>query len=116
MPVLTTGPIENSPSNGVRPSQEVTAKFSNRDQVNPSSVQVTGTQLNGTQTIYVEELFVVPPNGVVTRNYYADLNGYEFVFDITGAGAEQTEVSVWGKSSGNLVAAQRLVLSELLSE
>ena len=49
------------------------------------------------------------------RNYFANLNAFEFVFTTSGPAAESTEISVWGKNeSGKLVTTHRLVTDELL--
>ncbi len=113
MVTLTTGPIENRPINGIRTTQQVTIKISNRSSVNTSTVEIVGKNLNGTQTVYVLELINIPVNGVVTKTYFADLDGYQFSFNITGLAMDQTGISVWGKSNGTLQSAHRLVLSEL---
>ncbi len=61
------------------------------------------------------EQITITPNEVVTRNYFANLDSFQFVFTISGLAAESTEVSVWGKNaSGQLVTAHRLVSDELL--
>ncbi|WLR59559.1 hypothetical protein [Guptibacillus hwajinpoensis] len=113
MLILTTGPIENKPTNGVRMTQQVTIKVSNRSSINTSTVEIVGKQLNGTQTVYVLELITIPVNGVVSKTYFADLDGYLFSFTINGLAMAQTGISVWGKSNGALQSAHRLVLSEL---
>ena len=113
MSILTTGPIENKPTNGTRTTQQVTIKISNRSSVNTSTVEIVGKNLNGTQTVYVLELINIPVNGVVTKTYFADLDGYQFSFNITGLAMAQTGISVWRKSNGTLQSAHRLVLSEL---
>ena len=49
------------------------------------------------------------------RNYFANLNAFEFVFTTSGPAAESTEISVWGENeSGKLVTTHRLVTDELL--
>ena len=113
MLTLTTGPIENNPTNGIRTTQQVTMKISNRSTVSTSSVEIVGTYLNATRTVYVLELITIPVTGVVSKTYFADLDGYQFSFHITGPATAQTGVSAWGKSNGNLQPAHRLVLSEL---
>ncbi|MYL63581.1 hypothetical protein GLW07_09475 [Bacillus hwajinpoensis] len=113
MVTLTTGPIENKPTNGIRTTQQVTIKISNRSSVNTSTVEIVGKNLNGTQTVYVLELITIPVNGVVSKTYFADLDGYQFSFNITGLAMTQTGISVWGKANGTLQPAHRLVLSEL---
>ncbi|MEK3747200.1 hypothetical protein NYE25_03050 [Paenibacillus sp. FSL E2-8871] len=115
MTILSTGPIENSPVSGVRPTQQVTIKFVNRDSIISSTIQVEGYVLNGTRTLYAQDEFVLSPNQVITKNYYADLNAFEFIFTLEEAASEVTQISAWGKnSSGQLVTAHRLVSSEVL--
>ncbi|OBZ11704.1 hypothetical protein A8L34_15280 [Bacillus sp. FJAT-27264] len=114
MAILTTGPIVNTPVNGVRPTQTVTIKIVNNDPVNTSTVLLEGYYLNGTRTLYVLEDCSVAPNEVITHNNYANFDGYEFLFTIGDHVAGQTEISVWGKNaSGELVDAHRLVSSEV---
>ncbi|WP_407271088.1 hypothetical protein [Radiobacillus sp. PE A8.2] len=114
MALLITGPIENNPVNGIRPTQQVTVKIDNRDTVDYSSILIQGYYLNGSRTLYVSELFVVAPNQVVSKNYFANFDGFEFVFTTGGAAEFDTEVSVWGKdASGQLVDAHRLVADEI---
>ncbi|WP_229522505.1 hypothetical protein [Paenibacillus monticola] len=87
----------------------------NRDPVNSSTVLVEGYALNGSRSLYVQALFALAPNQVITQRYFANVNGFEFVFTTGGTGADLTEVSVWGKNSaGQLVTAHRLVTAELL--
>jgi hypothetical protein len=115
MAILSTGPIENRPVGGVRPTQQVTIKMVNRDSANSSTVIIRGFHLNGTRTLYVLETVTLTPNEVVTRNYFANFDAFQFVFTTSGPAAESTEISVWGKSgSGELVTAHRLVSDELL--
>ncbi len=117
MSILSTGPIENNPVSGIRPSTQVTVKIDNKSSVNSSTVTIQGFALDGSRTLYVLELFSVAPNQVVTKTYFANINALEFVF-ITGGDAEaDTDISVWGKNAaGQLVTAHRLVSSELLGE
>lgn len=97
MTILSTGPIENSPVSGVRPTQQVTIKFVNRDSIISSTIQVEGYVLNGTRTLYAQDEFVLSPNQVITKNYYADLNAFEFIFTLEEAASEVTQISAWGK-------------------
>jgi hypothetical protein len=118
MAFLSTGPIENNPVNGVRPTQQVTVKIDNRSVDSASSVSIQGYYLNaGTRVLYVSEVVQIATNQVITKNYYADFNGFEFIF-VTPANMTELsdfiQISVWGKSStGQLVTAHRLV-SEVL--
>lgn len=115
MAILATGPIENSPVSGIRPTQLLTVKFINRDVVSNGTVLIQGYVLDGTRTLYVSEAFLIVANGVVTRNYFANLDAFEFIFTTGGAAEAQTEISVWGKqASGQLVDAHRIVVEELL--
>ena len=116
MSIFSTGPIENNPVSGVRPTQQVTIKIDNKSSVDFSTVSIQGFALNGTRTLYVSELFSVAPNQVVTKNYFANLNAFEFVFVTGGDAEDDTDISVWGKNAaGQLVTAHRLVSSELLN-
>ncbi|WP_340024827.1 hypothetical protein MHI24_06795 [Paenibacillus sp. FSL K6-1096] len=81
MAFLSTGPIENNPVNGTRPTQQVTVRIVNRSVESASSISIQGYYLNG-----FEFTFVIPDN-------LADLN-------------DPVQVSVWGKNSkGQLVTA-----------
>ena len=76
---------------------------------------IEGYSLNGNRTLYVLEVVSLTPNEVATRNYFANLAAFQFVFTTNGLAAESTEISVWGKNaSGQLETAHRLVLNELL--
>ena len=113
--ILSTGPIENNPVSGVRPTQQLTVKLDNRDLVNTASILIQGYYLNGTRTLYVLESIPINPNQVITKNYYANFNAFEFVFTTSGLAEQQIQISAWGKdSTGQLVSAQRLVASEQL--
>lgn len=119
MAFLSTGPIENNPVNGVRPTQQVTVKIDNRSQASAYSVTIQGYQLTGgTRVMYVSELLNIAANQVITKNYYADVNAYEFTFITSPNSSEEVEpvqISLWGKSAtGQLVTAHRLVSEELL--
>ncbi|KZZ84945.1 hypothetical protein [Bacillus sp. SJS] len=70
--------------------------------------------LDGIRTLYVSELLMINPNQIVNKEYFADLDLFEFVFTIGGDAEEDTAVSVWGKNEiGQLVTAHRLIYSEL---
>ncbi|MGF9642236.1 hypothetical protein AAIH69_04390 [Paenibacillus sp. MABNS29] len=115
MAILTTGPIENSPVGGVRPIQQVTVKMVNRDLVNSSTILIQEFILNGLRTLHVLEQIALAPNAVVTRNYLANFDAYEFVFTTSGLAEESTDISVWGKNgSGTIIGAQRIVADEQL--
>ncbi|WP_416291802.1 exosporium glycoprotein BclB-related protein [Paenibacillus illinoisensis] len=118
MSFLSTGPIENNAVNGVRPTQTVTIRIDNRSDVTASSVQIQGYYMNaGLRVLYVSESFDIAPNQVVTNNYFANFDSFEFTFITTTTVNDPIQVSVWGKSStGSLVTAHRLVSSELLGD
>ena len=112
MAILTTGLIDNTPVLGVRPSSRLQIRISNDDLVIPGTVQITGIRLIGdtVRDTYVLELFAVPANTAVVRNYTVDFNAFEFQFITAGT----IEISAWGKdAAGNLVAAQRVLAEEL---
>ncbi|MEK4236676.1 hypothetical protein BSK65_00620 [Paenibacillus odorifer] len=115
--ILSTGPIENNPVSNVRPTQQLTIKIDNRDLVDTSSILIQGYYLIGTRTLYVLELISIDPYQVLTKNYYADFDAFEFVFTTSGLAEQQVQISVWGKDAdGQLVSAHRLVASEQLGE
>ncbi|NQX45829.1 hypothetical protein HQN87_10840 [Paenibacillus tritici] len=116
MAILSTGPIENNAVSGVRPTQTVTVRILKRNAPGGSAVTIQGYVLGATRTLYVSETINVNPNEVVTRNYFADLDGYEFIFTVGDADVEDVEISVWGKTStGQLVNAHRVVSHEQLN-
>jgi hypothetical protein len=113
MAILSTGPIENNPVSGVRPTQQVTIRLVSRTAVDSVTVSVQGYVLSTTRTLYVSEMISVAPNEAVTRNYFADLDAFEFVFGTSSEAAEEVGISVWGKqTSGQLVDAHRVVEHE----
>ncbi|MFB8375083.1 hypothetical protein ACWIE6_12135 [Paenibacillus taichungensis] len=113
MTILSTGPIENNPVSGVRPTQQVTIRLVSRTAVDSVTVSVQGYVLSTTRTLYVSEVISIAPNEAVTRNYFADLDAFEFVFGTSSEGAEEVGISVWGKqTSGQLVDAHRVVEHE----
>ncbi|SEO76611.1 exosporium glycoprotein BclB-related protein [Paenibacillus sp. OK076] len=118
MSFLSTGPIENNAVSGVRPTQSVTIKIDNRSDVATSTIQIQGYYMNGgVRVLYISETFDLAPNQVITNNYFANLDAFEFTFTTTATINDPVQVSVWGKSStGSLVTAHRLVSSELLGE
>ncbi|WP_339306427.1 exosporium glycoprotein BclB-related protein [Paenibacillus sp. FSL R5-0519] len=118
MSFLSTGPIENNAVSGVRPTQTVTVKIDNRSDVATSTIQIQGYYMSGgMRVLYISETFDLAPNQVLTNNYFANLDAFEFTFTTTATINDPVQVSVWGKSStGTLVTAHRLVSSELLGE
>ncbi|MCF7756850.1 YVTN family beta-propeller repeat-containing protein, partial [Paenibacillus xylanexedens] len=118
MSFLSTGPIENNAVSGVRPTQTVTVRIDNRSDVSTLTVQIQGYYMeSGIRILYVSESFDIVPNQVITNNYYANFDAFEFTFSTPAVVNDPVQVSVWGKSStGALVTAHRLVSSELLGE
>ncbi|GGF79288.1 hypothetical protein GCM10010912_25410 [Paenibacillus albidus] len=115
MAVLSTGPIENSPVGGVRSIQQITVKMLNRDPANFATNLIQGFFLNGLRTLYVLEEVFLAPNTVVTKNYGANLDAYEFVFTTSAQAEASIDISVWGKSgSGAIIGVQRIVADEQL--
>ncbi|OMF06659.1 spore surface glycoprotein BclB [Paenibacillus amylolyticus] len=114
MSFLSTGPIENNAVSGVRPTQTVTVKIDNRSDVSTSTIQIQGYYMSGgMRVLYVSESFDIAPNQIVTNNYFANLDAFEFTFTTTATVNDPVQVSVWGKSNtGALVTAHRLVSSE----
>ncbi|AFQ42400.1 hypothetical protein [Desulfosporosinus meridiei] len=111
MPNLTTGLFENAPVGGVRPSTMVSVNITN-DGTTSQDVQIQGFFQSGTtKVLYVLELLVLAPGGVVLRNYFADFDAFEFQFVVS---SEAVEVTVWGKdAAGNLTIAHRVVAQEV---
>ncbi|WP_025716714.1 hypothetical protein [Paenibacillus sp. 1-18] len=115
MAVLSTGPIENSPVSGIRPIQQVTVKIVNQDAADSSTILIQGYFLNDVRTLYVIEELSLAPNIVITKNYTADFDAYEFVFTTSGPAEESTNISMWGRNgSGSIISAQRIVANEQL--
>ncbi|WP_338706135.1 hypothetical protein [Paenibacillus amylolyticus] len=115
MAILSTGPIENNPVSGVRPTQQLTIKMDNRDLINSADILIQGYYLDGARMLYVHELINVNPNEVITKNYDGNFNAFEFVFTTSGLAEDQMGISVWGKNvEGQLVIPHRIVSSELL--
>ncbi|MFD2877691.1 hypothetical protein ACFTAO_19520 [Paenibacillus rhizoplanae] len=79
-------------------------------------ILVEGYVLNGTRTLYAQEEFSIAPNEVITKNYFADLNAFEFVFhDRRCRFRSNSNLGMGQKNSaGQLVTAHRLVSSEVL--
>ncbi|WP_339319167.1 hypothetical protein [Paenibacillus sp. FSL R10-2734] len=113
MALFSTGPIDNSPILGVRQTQIVTVKVVNRDSLNPYHLVIQGFLLDTSRTMYVNEMFNLAPNQALTRNYFADLDAFEFVFETLDEVEAEIGISVWGKQvSGELVDPHRIVAWE----
>lgn len=97
MSYLSTGPIDNTMVGGIRPTQHVTIKIDNRSDVVSSTVLVQGYYMNGTRTMYVSQLVNVMPDQVVTTDYYADFDAFEFIFTTLSLVDDPIQISVWGK-------------------
>lgn len=108
---FTTGLLENPLVEGVRPTARVVVLIDNGTMLEVT-VQILGCYLSGTTKVpYVVELFNLNPGEVATRNYYAEFNAFKFQFKSSLQGVE---ISLWGEdSAGNLVAAHRVLPSEL---
>lgn len=113
MALLSSGPIDNSPVLGIRPTKIVTIKIVNRSAVNVSRLVIQGFVLGAVREMYVSELVEVGPNEVLTRNYFADLDAFEYALT-TEVGEDTIGISIWGKmASGELVDVHRIVSWEL---
>ena len=78
MAELTTGLIENTPVAGVRPTSTFTVKITNDDTI-AANIEILGFFVTGTtKTLYVQELLALAAGEVVTRNYFAQLDAFEF--------------------------------------
>lgn len=115
MAILSTGPIENNPVSGVRPAQLVTVRMINRSSTTAASVVIEGYYLTATRNLYVSEVINIAPNESVSREYFADLDGYEFVITTGEIMEADLGISVWGKQAGGqLVEAHRVVSHEVM--
>lgn len=97
MSQLSTGPIENNPVDGVRPTQIVTIKLVNQSDTLISSLLIEGYYMEGVRTLYVSELHLIEPEEVITRDYYANFDSFEFLFITPDPIDDPIEISVWGK-------------------
>lgn len=111
MAQLTTGLIENTAVSGVRPTTNLVVRISN-DDTTAITVLIKGFFVSGTtKTQYVEEFLSISTGDVVSRNYYAQFDAFEFQFTTS---SDAAEISVWGKNAaGNLTTAHRAVPAEL---
>ncbi|ODA39701.1 hypothetical protein [Desulfosporosinus sp. BG] len=111
MPLLTTGLLENTAVEGVRPSTTLSVQISNDDTIS-ASVQIEGFFQSGTtKVLYVQELFVLAAGAVAQRNYFVGFNAFEFQFTVS---SQAVKVSAWGKdAAGNLTTAHRVVAEEV---
>jgi hypothetical protein len=112
--VLSTGPIDNDFVKGA--SEQVIVKLVNRSSVQSAMVLIQGYYLNGSRNLYVLEQVTLAPNAAITKTYFADFDGYEFVFTTSGPAEASTEISVWGiNANGQIVSSQRVVADEELN-
>ncbi|GAB6171929.1 hypothetical protein JCM15765_14070 [Paradesulfitobacterium aromaticivorans] len=111
MAQLTTGLLENTAVSGVRPSTNLIVRITNDDTAT-NTVFVKGYYVSGTaKTQYVQEFITMAAGEVVSRNYYAQFDAFEFQFTTS---SDTVEISAWGKdAAGNLTPAQRAVVAEL---
>ena len=111
MAQLTTGLIENTAVSGVRPTTNLVVKISN-DDISTITVLIKGFYVSGsTKTEYAQDLLNISAGEVVSKNYYAQFDAFEFQFTTS---SNATIISVWGKdAAGNLTTAQRAVSAEL---
>lgn len=114
MAIFSTGPIENNPVSGVRPTQTLTVLIDCAGNEIMTNVLVQGYYLlGGTRNLYVSEDVSIGSGQVVTNNYFANLDALDFVFTVNDAVTDQLRISVWGKSgTGELVTAHRIVTYE----
>ena len=107
MPYLTTGLLDNTAVEGVRPSSTLSVNISN-DDTSTVAIQVEGFSQSGTTKVkYVEEFFTLTAGTVALKNYIVPFNAFKFVFFVS---SQAVEVSVWSKdASGNLTSAQLAV-------
>ncbi|MNC46570.1 hypothetical protein D3C75_955940 [compost metagenome] len=115
MAILSTGPIENNPVSGVRPTQSVTVRIVNRSSVSTAGLLIKGYYFNTLKNLYVSKVLSVAPNETLCRDYFADLDAFEFMFTTNGIVETEIGVSVWGKQAGGQRAfAHRVVTHEKL--
>lgn len=111
MPNLTTGLLDNTPVMGVRPSVTLSVNITN-DGIAAESVLVQGYFQSGiTKVLYVQELFMIAPGSVALRNYFANLDAFEFQFIVS---SDDVNATAWGKNAaGSLTTAHRVVAQEV---
>jgi hypothetical protein len=115
MAILSTGPIDNNPVSGVRSTQLVTVRIVNRSSVAAAGVVIEGYYLTTIRNLYVSEFLSLAPNESLSRDYFADLDAFEFVFITNEIVETEVGISVWGKQTGGqLVDAHRVVTYEKL--
>ncbi|MFC7372934.1 hypothetical protein ACFQPF_14860 [Fictibacillus iocasae] len=111
MAVFSTGPIENKEADGLRETVRVVVRIVNQSSFY-AAARVDGYVLKGTRELYAVESFSIGPQESITKEYFAELDGYEFVVQTSGEGAEDLEVSVWGKNAANLLTASHRLVTE----
>lgn len=111
MASLTTGLIKNLQIAGVRPSSTFSLKMINTDSFN-STVQIRGLYVEGTvKKDYVLDSQTLPPAGVLSKDYYAQFDSFEFRF-VTSSDA--VKISAGGKDgAGNLNVQYNIMPVEL---
>ena len=113
MAQLTTGLIDNPAVSGVRPTSNLAVRIANDDTV-AATILIRGYFVSGTtKTLYAEDLLSLAAGEVVNKTYFAQFDAFEFQFNPSSAAVE---ISAWGKdTSGNLIAAHRVLPAELAS-
>ncbi|SPF51540.1 hypothetical protein SBF1_5130007 [Candidatus Desulfosporosinus infrequens] len=96
-----------------KPSSTVTVRITNNDSVSVE-LQIFGYFMSGNSKIpYVADEVRISPSSVVTRNYFAQSDAYEFQFSTDSC---KTEISVWGTdANGKPNTVHRLMPAELNS-
>ncbi|MBO7742872.1 hypothetical protein I8J29_01600 [Paenibacillus sp. MWE-103] len=113
MAIISTGPIDNSPTAGLGISQQAAIHLVNRGASGAATVLIQGYYLTGSRTLYVLEQIVLAPNEHAVKRYFAGLAAFEFVLDVTGPGQVGVEAALMGVSaSGAVVTAVRLAAAE----
>lgn len=116
MAILSTGPVENNPVSGVRPTQSVTVRIVNRSSVSTAGLLLEGYYLDTLRNLYVSEVLSIAPNETLSRDYFADLDVFEFMITTNGIAETEIGISVWGKQAdGQLAEAHRVVAHEKLT-
>lgn len=116
--IYSTGPIENAIGLGVigpPVSEKVFVKALNNDEWNDTNVEIKVFKLNGHKELLGSETLHIGPQASGFERF--DVSGafeWEVQATVTGDARKRTLLGVFGKDSdGNLVAAQRLVHTEL---
>ncbi|SFI38783.1 hypothetical protein SAMN02799624_00752 [Paenibacillus sp. UNC496MF] len=113
MAIISTGPIDNSPTAGLGISQQAAIHLANRSASGSATVLIQGYHLTGSRTLYVLEQIVLAPNEHAVKRFFSGLAAFEFVLDVSGPGQAGVEAALMGVSaSGAIVAAVRMAAAE----